>query len=163
MHLNDCILFLPWIEMKDSLAKIYSTWNSHLSILQNAIVWKILIFCFSSIIRIKITKPIVQFILSTAKNALWKEFFAEGRKNLEFLQEIQVIFSTLYPEESVRMGEETQPRFWMMTEHTDKKTCSPFITSTYPVHPVTSHSVVQGLCQTSLSPVGNSSVIIMSI
>lgn len=60
--------------------------------------------------------------------------------------EIQVICSTLYLD-SVRMGVEAQPGFWMMIEPTDKIICSHFITSTYPVLPVTSYSGVQVLRQ----------------
>lgn len=50
-----------------------------------------------------------------------KALFVEGKQNSELLQDIHIIFSTLFKEngraiKSIGMGEETQPGIWMVTQ-----------------------------------------------
>ena len=149
MHLKDCILFLSWTKMKDSPAKIYSTSNSHFSILQNTIIRKILIFCFPSI-GIKKTKPKIQFIL-TPKTPYERHSLQKEERIWNSYSKSKQSFPP-YIQKTARGQDKKQPRFWTMMEQTDKKTCPPLITSSLPVLPITSHSVVQVLCQLFIRP-----------
>lgn len=115
------------------------------------LVWNMLICCFSSI-RIKKNPKNPKF--SQCQKCLMRGTLCKMKIGFVILTRNSSNLFTLHTEGSRKVGEETQPRFWMNSE---KEALIP----THPILPVISQSVIQVLCQVlirlPLRPAGNSS------
>lgn len=163
---------MPWIAIKDSLTKIYSSKNSHLSILQNAIIWKNIeiLFIFNwnwnkqsnnpprtneqnqkqKPHQNQTTKPEIQFLLSNAKTAMWNPSNLFNLISWQCKDGSRNTARVLNDDRTYRQNN-------LLSLYHLHLSCIPSYL------PLWSPSASPALHQTSLTPLGNWSVIITSI